>query len=69
LTVPIWISSPLVCSASSTARRIDSATASVVVTIVGGPLYYRLRAAGLSEDETVAVELSLVLPWLESQSG
>jgi AcrR family transcriptional regulator len=50
-------------------RGAGRATASVVVTIVGGPLYYRLRAAGLSEDETVAVELSLVLPWLEGQSG
>jgi AcrR family transcriptional regulator len=47
----------------------DAATASIVVTLVGGPLYYRLRAAGLSEDETVAVELSLLLPWLEDQSS
>jgi AcrR family transcriptional regulator len=46
----------------------DAATAAVVVTVVGGPLYYRLRAAGLSEDETVAVELSLLLPWLGGHS-
>jgi AcrR family transcriptional regulator len=40
----------------------------VVVPVVGGPMYFRLRGAGLSVDETIALELSVIGPWLETLS-
>jgi AcrR family transcriptional regulator len=43
-----------------------------VVAVVGSAvqsLYFALRASGSSADEAVAVELSMVLPWLEERLG
>ena len=51
-------------------RDADPATVATVVNIVGGALYFALRGAGLSSDDAVELECSLLLPWLErGQSG
>jgi AcrR family transcriptional regulator len=47
----------------------DPAVAAVVRTVVGSPMYYALRGAGLASDEAVDVELAVLLPWLRSQGG
>jgi AcrR family transcriptional regulator len=46
----------------------DPNVVAVVGTIVGTPLYYALRGAGVSSDEAVEIELSLLIPWLEGRS-
>ena len=46
----------------------DAAVVAVVRTAVE-PLYFALRASGSSPDEAVAVELSMVLPWLDQRLG
>jgi AcrR family transcriptional regulator len=46
----------------------DAAVVAVVRTAVE-PLYYALRASGSSSDEAVAIELSMVLPWLDERLG
>jgi AcrR family transcriptional regulator len=45
----------------------DRAVAAVVRTVVGSPMYYALRGAGLSSDEAVDVEMAVLLPWLRTQ--
>ena len=47
----------------------DPTVAAVVRTIVGSPMYYALRGAGLGSDEAVDVELGILLPWLRSQEA
>jgi len=42
----------------------DAASTAVVLTMVGGPLYFALRGAGRTSHETVEIELALILPWL-----
>ena len=44
----------------------DRGVAAVVRTVVGSPMYYALRGAGLSSDEAVDVEMALLLPWLRA---
>jgi AcrR family transcriptional regulator len=47
----------------------DPVATAVLRTLVGPPLYFALRGQGLSPDEAVAVELSMVLPWLDQRLG
>jgi AcrR family transcriptional regulator len=47
----------------------DPVAAAVLGTIVGYPLYFALRGRGLDPDEVVALELSIVLPWLDQRLG
>jgi AcrR family transcriptional regulator len=47
----------------------DPVATAVLRTLVGPPLYFSLRGSGLSPDEVVAVELSMVLPWLDQRLG
>ncbi len=47
----------------------DPVATAVLRTLVGPPLYFALRGQGLAPDEAVAVELGLVLPWLEGRLG
>jgi AcrR family transcriptional regulator len=47
----------------------DPVATAVLGTLVGPPLYFALRGQGLSSDEAVAVELSMVLPWLDQRLG
>ena len=47
----------------------DPVATAVLRTLVGPPLYFALRGQGLTSDETVAVELSMVLPWLDERLG
>jgi len=56
-------------SAEGGAAASTPGTAAAVATVIGGPLYYRLRGSGLSLDDAVALELSLILPWLEGRSA
>jgi AcrR family transcriptional regulator len=46
----------------------DPGVAAVVRTVVGSPMYYALRGAGLSSDDAVDVEMSVLLPWLRAQA-
>jgi len=52
---------------SSDCRDADPTTVATVVNVVGGPLYFALRGAGLSSDNAVDLECSLLLPWLETR--
>ena len=45
----------------------DPSVAAVVRTIVGSPMFYALRGAGLTADDAVAVEMAVVIPWLRSR--
>ncbi len=45
----------------------DLSAVAAVRTIIGSPLFYALRGAGLSADETVTVELDLLMPWLRAR--
>ena len=47
----------------------DPVATAVLRTLVGPPLYFALRGRGLSSDEAVTVELSMVLPWLDQRLG
>ena len=47
----------------------DPSVAAVVRTVVGSPMYYALRGAGLRSDEAVKVEMRLLLPWLRTQGA
>jgi AcrR family transcriptional regulator len=53
---------------AAVAPHDDAAVVAVVRTAVE-PLYYALRASGSSTDEAVAIELSMVLPWLDQRLG
>jgi AcrR family transcriptional regulator len=48
-------------------RDADPATVATVINVVGGPLYFALRGAGLSSGDAVDLECSLLLPWLETE--
>jgi len=48
-------------------RDADPAAVATVVNVVGGPLYFALRGAGLSSGDAVDLECSLLLPWLETE--
>jgi AcrR family transcriptional regulator len=47
----------------------DPSVAAVVRTVVGSPMYYALRGAGLSSDEAVDVELEILVPWLRQRTS
>jgi AcrR family transcriptional regulator len=47
----------------------DPGVVAVVRTVIGSPMYYALRGAGLSSDEAVDVELALVVPWLRAHEA
>lgn len=53
-------------------EETDPSVAAVVRTVVGSPMFYALRGAGLSADDAVGVEMAVLIPWLrgrESGSG
>lgn len=47
----------------------DPSVAAVVRTIVGSPMFYGLRSAGLTADDAVAVEMAVVIPWLRTRES
>lgn len=47
----------------------DPSVAAVVRTIVGSPMFYALRGAGLSADDAVAVETAVLVPWLRDRES
>ena len=47
----------------------DAVAAAVLGTVVGYPTYFALRGEGLSSEEAIGVELSVILPWLEARLG
>lgn len=52
--------------------QADPSVAAVVRTVVGSPMYYALRGAGLSSDAAVEIEMAILTPWLrmrESDGG
>lgn len=51
------------------AEAADRSIPAVVRTVVGSPMYYALRGAGLSSDEAVDVEMAILLPWLSAQGA
>ncbi len=46
----------------------DPVATAVTSTAVGPPLHYALRAAGLSLDDAVDAQLSVILPWLSTRA-
>ncbi len=46
----------------------DPSVAAVVRTVIGSPMFYALRGAGMSADAAVEVELAILVPWLEGRS-
>jgi len=46
----------------------DPAVVAVVRTVIGTPMYYALRGAGISSDDAVTVELALLVPWLRAKA-
>ncbi len=47
----------------------DPSVAAVVRTVIGSPMFYALRGAGLSADAAVEVELAILVPWLQTRSS
>jgi AcrR family transcriptional regulator len=47
----------------------DPVATVILRTIVGPSFYFALRGHGLTSDEAVAIELSMVLPWLDQRLG
>jgi AcrR family transcriptional regulator len=47
----------------------DPSVAAVVRTVIGSPMFYALRGAGLSADAAVKVELAVLVPWLQERSS
>jgi hypothetical protein len=47
----------------------DPVALAVAGSVVGPPLHYALRNAGLSPDAAVDAQLSVILPWLERRES
>jgi AcrR family transcriptional regulator len=47
----------------------DPSVAAVVRTVIGSPMFYALRGAGLSADQAVDVELAVLIPWLRGRTS
>jgi len=47
----------------------DPSVAAVVRTVIGSPMFYALRGAGVSADDAVDTELAVLIPWLEGRSS
>ncbi|MBA2383032.1 MAG: TetR family transcriptional regulator [Chloroflexi bacterium] len=47
----------------------DPVAVAVTTNIVGYSMYYGLLSQGLSSEDVVQVQLSVILPWLEQRSG
>jgi AcrR family transcriptional regulator len=47
----------------------DPVAVAVTSNTVGPPLHYALRSAGLSPDDAVDAQLSVILPWLERRES
>jgi AcrR family transcriptional regulator len=43
----------------------DEQSVAVVASVIGPPVFFALRARGLTSDEAVGLSLELTLPWLE----
>jgi AcrR family transcriptional regulator len=43
----------------------DERSVAVVASVIGPPVFFALRARGLSSDDAVRLSLELTLPWLE----
>ncbi len=43
----------------------DERSVAVVVSVIGPPTFFALRARGLSSDEAAALSVELAVPWLE----
>jgi AcrR family transcriptional regulator len=54
---------------AAVAPRDDDAAVVAVVRTAVEPLYFALRASGSSSDEAIAIELSMVLSWLDQRLG
>jgi AcrR family transcriptional regulator len=47
----------------------DDRSVAVVASFIGPPAYFALKERGLTADDTIALTLELVLPWLERRQA